>query len=1069
MAMLSYADAVKLLGAKESKIVTALDKVLGGALLAGSGVDLWGLLGWFDAKAEFIRLSHELVTKVSGRRLSRHDRTERLHAAHTVIVLVAFFEAFDELELGLGTKDLGPTKQHGSGLPSPTIYGDEMLYAAVPVPGPEFPHDRYIEELTTWYTEFAVDLRKTVSQLAIWDSLNETRQGLVHDRVGDKLPPRAVRRYEELFRQLAADFPEVAYWRQSHETQALGTALARLETALEPITTGDSPSERRAELARRYRAMLNHSIIEPDQVPDGLSIPKLAECYVDPNYQVCESDPGASFASKEWWDGKPVRHDIHLFLAGYLTSPRAAIAPLLVLGDPGSGKSVLTKVLAARLPASDFLVLRVELRTTPADTDIREQIEHGLRELLQEQVNWPTLVRSAGAALPVVVLDGFDELLQATGVSQTDYLTRIARFQRDSAELGRPVAFVVTSRISVADRAATPKDSAVLRLVPFQDTQIAQWLRVWNRVNAQYFTNKGLGPLAAGIVARYADLSEQPLLLLMLALYDADGNALHNSGLIREAELYERLLTTFARREVSKNVDHRSEGEIADAVEAELQRLSIVAFSMFNRGTQWVSEQDLDEDLGALLPRKQGRRGTRAPLGAGEAVLGRFFFVQRAQAIRDERTLRTYEFLHATFGEYLVARATWQILRNMTVVESSRRPTFTAVVDDTELYALLSFAPLSSRAPVIGFLRDMSAQLTVEDRAVLADLLIGMFTVVRQPRPSQAFADYEPIGQSMAGRQAVYSLNLVLLIAMVKAMVTGTELFGENKEIAWSWSRCATLWQSQLSEADWSTLLDTLQVSRFMKGNRRDLSISVGPAPAIAPVDLGWIVDEGVVGAYYLDITDFDIADTYRREANFLCRTYNDLVSHAITPLADFAPESLGLLSGLDRRSQSSAHALLTLLLDPTAADIDTVKTALIGVILKARRAGEHPTLGRAVVDILRLRPEFAEVAELVSLPEFSSNIGTWILLCERIGKGGDDIALTELLCESWDKNRAFRKIPEYVLDAWLRVAERGSELSPNAPSLHHVVAHVDMLVLERTRPDLITRARLILGDRFPD
>ncbi|CAM3774956.1 hypothetical protein KIPE111705_24300 [Kibdelosporangium persicum] len=81
MAMLSYADAVKLLGAKESKIVTALDKVLGGALLAGSGVDLWGLLGWFDAKAEFIRWSHELVTNASGRGLSRDDRTQRLHAA----------------------------------------------------------------------------------------------------------------------------------------------------------------------------------------------------------------------------------------------------------------------------------------------------------------------------------------------------------------------------------------------------------------------------------------------------------------------------------------------------------------------------------------------------------------------------------------------------------------------------------------------------------------------------------------------------------------------------------------------------------------------------------------------------------------------------------------------------------------------------------------------------------------------------------------------------------------------------------------------------------------------------
>ncbi|MBE1464776.1 hypothetical protein [Kibdelosporangium phytohabitans] len=66
------------------------------------------------------------------------------------------------------------------------------------------------------------------------------------------------------------------------------------------------------------------------------------------------------------------------------------------------------------------------------------------------------------------------------------------------------------------------------------------------------------------------------------------------------------------------------------------------------------------------------------------------------------------------------------------------------------------------------------------------------------------------------------------------------------------------------------------------------------------------------------------------------------------------------------------------------------------------------------------------------------------------------------------DQKRAFREIPQYVLDAWLRVAERGSDMSPGAPSLHHVVAHVDMLVLERTRPDLITRAKLILGELYP-
>ena len=36
-------------------------------------------------------------------------------------------------------------------------------------------------------------------------------------------------------------------------------------------------------------------------------------------------------------------------------------------------------------------------------------------------------------------------------------------------------------------------------------------------------------------------------------------------------------------------------------MEAELLRLSVVAFAMFNRRSQWVSEGDLDTDLSVLL------------------------------------------------------------------------------------------------------------------------------------------------------------------------------------------------------------------------------------------------------------------------------------------------------------------------------------------------------------------------------------------------------------------------------------------------------------------------------------
>ena len=125
-------------------------------------------------------------------------------------------------------------------------------------------------------------------------------------------------------------------------------------------------------------------------------------------------------------------------------------------------------------------------------------------------------------------------------------------------------------------------------------------------------------------------------MLLMLALYDADSNALQRQvdRDLDEAGQYEQLLRTFAAREVRKGPSGRSDAEIELAVDADLLRLSVVAFAMFNRGRQWVADE-LDADLAVLHGEPARHGGLRADLGGGETVLGRFFFIQCARAVRD--------------------------------------------------------------------------------------------------------------------------------------------------------------------------------------------------------------------------------------------------------------------------------------------------------------------------------------------------------------------------------------------------------------------------------------------------
>ena len=151
---------------------------------------------------------------------------------------------------------------------------------------------------------------------------------------------------------------------------------------------------------------------------------------------------------------------------------------------------------------------------------------------------------------PIVILDGYDELLQATGKLFTDYLDQVQRFQRDSLIQNRPVRVIVTSRITLIDKAIIPRGTTVVRLEPFDEPRRAEWIRRWNACNAAYFQQCGVKPFTLPDNERLAELAEQPLLLLMLAIFDSAGNALSGRPDLDRTLLYDALLRRFIEQTV---------------------------------------------------------------------------------------------------------------------------------------------------------------------------------------------------------------------------------------------------------------------------------------------------------------------------------------------------------------------------------------------------------------------------------------------------------------------------------------------------------------------------------------
>ncbi|HEX4814188.1 MAG TPA: ATP-binding protein [Nonomuraea sp.] len=941
---MSYRDAVRLLGGSDSRIVETLDRVTGGLLLAASATGNGLALSLFDAKGELARLSAGLVSGLGTRLrgLSRFERSERLAAAHAVVVLTAYFEALSRAELPFDPGDLEIDASEqvalaGGGPPGSNRLGAlaaGLLAVQAPMPAPQWPYEVTLETLRDFYAYLSNEVIRFVAGSAVWDRLDDTRKQRFTRALSDDLPDRAVPRYEELFRQLAAEFPEVAFWANAVDHQAtrellrdLSRGLEGLERVLRGIATGRMPDERRAALSRAYQAALRRPILTSGDAPEGVRLPLLGAAYVNPDFQAAEVGPAERIAEESWWLEQPVWEDLQGFLLGHLTATQAARAPLLVLGQPGSGKSVLTTMLAARLPPSEFLAVRVELREVPADADLQSQIEHAIRATTGETLTWPELARGTGDALPVVLLDGFDELLQATGVSQTDYLHRVVDFQRREADQGRPVAVLVTSRTAVADRARLVDGMVAVRLEPFSDSQIAQWLEVWNEANAESFAARGLRPLLPETVVEHGELAAQPLLLLMLALYDADRNALQESDTeLSWADLYERLLTSFAEREIGRTGASLPPERFDQLVEDELTNLSVVAFAMFNRGRQWITEAELDADLAALhrqLDHQAATTGLRARLTAAEVMIGRFFFVHEGQAIRDDRRLKSYEFLHATFGEYLVARLVTKEVAYLAEVagwsaDRGRR----SPVDDAFLHALLSFMPLTMRGTIVSFACERLRALPEARREPLRDLLLGLFHEALEPRHDTRYGDYAPQPLPVPARPAAYSANLLLLAVVSAGELLGGDLFPAAADRAADWRRIALLWRSQLPAEGWTGLVETLLLDRLWDDGRRELKLrprweepeSWRSEPywsyGIAPED-GYRPRRPGEWFSWIHLDPW----LFREQARFLCDTGDDTFVHALEPLADELRTMIATFFDSPERQRpvSAVNALITL------------------------------------------------------------------------------------------------------------------------------------------------------------
>lgn len=862
---MTYESAVRLLAKGDTPVIEFLDQALGLGLLAIAVFSPDSALPYFDAKSELMarlrRLSEQAKQRL--RTSNRLEYEDLLKAAHAVIVMTAFTEELAERLQELDAADKGQwrrelrywQKAHAGEAPKRRQLVNWASQSAIEPPGPTRPTEVVREEIRKVYLELGDQALNYLSGLRCWEKLDHTQQERIRNSIGSRrFVERAIDRYWEHFLHLAVEVPEYLVWTLLNEHAATRIAvgaladelsssdkeirslLAGLEERLQAnnAALGDLPAllakltkpsassleeilSRVDECHRLHRLVLDKPLLTPRLNGDLelIKFPPIREGYINPNFRMIEterSDEGRRLAQEESWRGQPLRSGLGGFLAGYFRSAQATRLPLLVLGDPGSGKSLLTKILAAQLPPDEFAVVRVELRHVRSSQEVSDQIDLELRRQTNNLYQLRDLTDLQGRITRVVIMDGLDELLQLSAHEGLGgYLERLAKFQEIEAELGRPVIAVATARTIVMDRIYVPKGSVVLKLEGFSDDQINAWIDAWNHENVSYFERQGLAELSTDTISQHIDLARQPLLLALLALYDAEGNSLRNAGDLDQTELYERIFRRYLERELGKGGLPQRGREREQLIEQRFRELSTIAIGMLNRGRRFITRQEVEQDYAA----KEIRRGPSGRVLSADDAVGQFFFLYRAQAQHKDTALyEGYEFIHSTFGEFLSARIlAQQLVRAAEIINAA--PVWD--MTQAEQHALAQLAPYMAQRPLVG-----------EEQVLLFLETIMAGQLKRHAEAAQSIARHVPVlmryglrgvlgpdsDRSHLEQLAILTLNLVLAaLLMDSRSISLAALCEDGRDQISSWRQLLALWKAHLAADDWVRILESLSLS----------------------------------------------------------------------------------------------------------------------------------------------------------------------------------------------------------------------------------------------------------------
>jgi formylglycine-generating enzyme required for sulfatase activity len=421
-------------------------------------------------------------------------------------------------------------------------------------------------------------------------------------------------------------------------------------------------------LAERYRYLELRGMGVSDRVP--LRLP-LLEMYVP--LRVLAEAPDGETLERQRLAGRPVSYEEEAAIGHRLSAPHLAVdllrkhSGLVLLGDPGAGKTTFLKYLALMLATGrgrslglgERLPVLVPLAAyanalAKKDIPLSRFIPRYYHDRDPELPFADLLADKLAHGEALLLLDGLDEVRELA--RRSDVVAGVHEFYELHRQVGNK--FVLTSRVVGYKQVRLVAEGlAEATLLDFDDEEIDAFVEKWTlalekaaagdtRIAQQEARTEREELIEAvhgnpGVRA----LAANPLLLTILALMKRQGVALP----AKRVELYERYVETLLKLwNLARSLGGRSPRDL-DLVET-LKVLQPLALWMHETSPEMglVNEEDVHRQLRTIF----AARGRSDPDRATRQFLED---VREHASLLLDRGGRRYGFIHLTFQEYLAA------------------------------------------------------------------------------------------------------------------------------------------------------------------------------------------------------------------------------------------------------------------------------------------------------------------------------------------------------------------------------------------------------------------------------